>query len=123
MLPLFLTVMFAATDGAFMMLSRYMVTHAAVVGARTASARSTTTVSAIKTAAVNSVPFLSLPSSAVTIRVNGNAAAAVDPAFATLKTTGSTVRVTVSYTYSSFTGVFSKIGTVAMNANSVVTAE
>ena len=121
MLPLFLIVMFGATDGAFLLLSRYMVTHAAVVGARIASGRSTTTVSAIKSAAINSVPFLSLSTSAVTVRVNN--AAAADPAFAGLKVVGSTVSVSVSYTYNSFTGVFSRIGSAPLNATSSVTAE
>jgi Flp pilus assembly protein TadG len=122
-LPLLLIVMFGAIDGTFLLLSRFLVTHAAVVGARTASARSTTTVAAVKTAAINSVPFLALANSAVTVRLNGNVNPVNDPTFATAKTTGGTVSVSVSFTYRSFTGVFSKIGNVGLNGNSVVTAE
>jgi Flp pilus assembly protein TadG len=122
-LPLFLIIMFGATDGAFLLLSRFLVTHAAVVGARTASARSTTTVAAVRTAAINSVPFLALGNSAVTVRLNGNVNPQTDPPFAAAKAVGSTVTVSVSYTYRSFTGAFSRIGTVGLNASSVVTAE
>jgi Flp pilus assembly protein TadG len=121
-LPLLLVVMFGAIDGAFMLLSRYMVTHAAVVGARTASVRSVTTVAAVKAAAVNAVQFLSLPTSAVTVRVNGGSPA-TDPTFAAAKSTGSSVSVTVTYAYSSFTGVFSKIGNTTMNATSTTRVE
>src|SRR6185436_13822178 len=110
-LPVLLALLFGAVDGAFLVVSRCMVSYAAIVGARTASVRATTSVAAIKTATVNAVPFLALSNGDVAVAVNGTGAS--DPTFAAHGTgAGNEVTVTVTHTFTSYTGVFSKIGAV-----------
>jgi Flp pilus assembly protein TadG len=96
--PIAAVLLFGMIDGGRLVIDRFMVSYAAVVGGRVASVRATTSVTAVQTAVVAAVPFLGLSSSNVSVSVNG--VAQTDATFAG-KPTGvpSTNKVTVTVTY------------------------
>ena len=122
MFPLVVSVLFGAIDGGRLVIDRYMVTYAAVVGGRVASVRATTSVTAVQTAVVAAVPFLALNNSAVSVAVNG--VAMTDASFATHPTgSPNTVTVTVNYNYKSFLILFYNRATKVITGTSQVGLE
>jgi Flp pilus assembly protein TadG len=120
-LPLMIVLLFGAIDGGRMVISRCMVSYAAIVAARTASVRQTATLTAVKNAAVNAAPLLSLTTSNVNVYINGNTTAvANDTAYAAARppSGGQTVQVDVSYTFTPLTGTLVKFGSKSMTGTS-----
>lgn len=95
--PLLAFILFGAIDGGRLVIDRFMVSYAAVLGARMASVRSTSSVTAVQTSVVASVSFLNLSASNITVAVNG-VGPQTDASFAS-HPTGSPNTVTVNVTY------------------------
>jgi Flp pilus assembly protein TadG len=100
--PLLALILFGAIDGGRLVIDRFMVSYAAVLGARLASVRKSagvaSPVTAIQTAVVAAVPFLQLSNGAVAVAVNGTSA--TDASFPSHPTgSPNTVTVTVTYNY------------------------
>jgi Flp pilus assembly protein TadG len=122
MFPLVMSLLFGVIDGGRLVIDRYMVSYAAVVGGRVASVRSTSTITAIQTAVVAAVPFLRLANSAITVAVN-DVSVTTDAAFAAHPTgSPNTVTVTVTYNYKAFWIPFFR-GTKVITGTSQVIAE
>jgi Flp pilus assembly protein TadG len=119
--PLVVSLLFGVIDGGRLVIDRYMVSYAAVVGGRVASVRSTSTVTAVQTAVIAAVPFLGLASSAVTVAANG---VIKDDTNFGAHATGfpNTVTVTVTYNYKAFWIPFFR-GTKVIRGTSQVIAE
>src|SRR6185312_3019434 len=98
MFPILALILFGAIDGGRLVIDRFMVSYAAVVGGRVASVRSTTSVTAVQNAVIAAAPYLGLSTSAISVAVNGTAQ--TDATFASHPTgSPNTVTVTVTYTY------------------------
>jgi Flp pilus assembly protein TadG len=99
--PILALVLFGMIDGGRLVIDRFMVSYAAVVGGRVASVRATSTVTAVQTAVIAAVPLLALTSSNVSVSANG--VAQTDLTFGS-KPSGppNFVTVTVTYTYKAF---------------------
>jgi len=100
-----LSVLMAVTLGTIdlgrMVVAKEMCAYAAIVGARTAAANGTASTSAVQTAAINCVPMLKLTTSNVAVSPTGTAF--------TTRTRGTTVKVTITYTYTPLIPKISKI--------------
>jgi Flp pilus assembly protein TadG len=97
--PIAAVLLFGMIDGGRLVIDRFMVSYAAVVGGRVASVRSTPTVTAVQNAVVAAVPFLGLSTSNITVAVNG--VAQTDATFGGRPTGApNTNKVTVTVTYS-----------------------
>jgi Flp pilus assembly protein TadG len=123
-IPLFFALLLGAIDGGRLIFSRCMVSHAALVAARTASVRKTTTLSAVTAAAAAAAPILTLAST--NVYFNGSSSAvANDTSFNATKPTapGSTVTVTVQYSYQPLTGAFVHFGSRQITGTSRVGIE
>jgi len=123
-IPLFFALMLGAIDGGRLVISRYMVSSAAVAAARVASVRSTVTLGPITTAANNAAPILTLAGVDVTFNAS-TTPVANDATFAASKPTGAgnTVTVTVRYSYAPLTGSFVGIGAKTLTGVSRVSIE
>jgi len=98
MFPVLMLILFGAIDGGRLVIDRFMVSYAAVVGGRVASVRSTTSVTAVQNAVIAAAPYLGLSPTSITVAVNGTTQ--TDATFATHPTgSPNTVTVTVTYTY------------------------
>jgi Flp pilus assembly protein TadG len=124
---MFIVLMFGAIDGGLLIGSRCMVSYAAIVGARVASARATDTgstpLTTVRTAAKNAAPFLSLTDSNIAVSINGASAVGADAAFVTQQAPGKTVRVTVTYTYTPYTRMLGFFTTKTLTGVSQVVME
>src|SRR6188768_3014610 len=70
-LPLLLTLLFGSIDGGLLVISRCMVSYAAITAARTASLRSpSVTLPSVKTAATDAIPFLTINTTNIHVYVN-----------------------------------------------------
>jgi Flp pilus assembly protein TadG len=123
-LPLLLTLLFGSIDGGLLVISRCMVSYAAVTATRTASLRSTTmTLSSVKTAATDAIPFLTISTSNIHVYVN-DVEVTTDVAFkARTAGTGNTVKVTVAYAYVPVTPGFTKLGSKTLTGTSKAVTE
>lgn len=123
-LPLLLTLLFGSIDGGLLVISRCMVSYAAVTAARTASLRSpSVTLSSVKTAARDAIPFLTINPSLIKVYVN-DIEVTTNPAFAA-RAAGptSTVKVSVAYAYVPFTPGFTKLGSKTLTGTSKAVTE
>jgi len=117
--PLLFALLFGAIDGGRYVISRCMLSYAAIVGGRMASVASTPNATAVQTAAATASPFLGLTTAAVTVAITNGATIKTFAA----RAPGDTATVTVTYNYRAFLTFFSKFGSRSFSATSAVPVE
>jgi Flp pilus assembly protein TadG len=95
-LPVLMAVLFGMLEGGRLIVSRSMLSQAAIRGARVASITSTTTASQVEAAVISTAPLLGLAASNIDVIVNG--VTTESAAFGT-RAAGSNVGVIVRYTF------------------------
>jgi Flp pilus assembly protein TadG len=118
-IPILLTLLFAAIDGGRLVVTRCMLNYAVIVGSRMASMPQTPAAANVQSAVVAAAPFLGLTTAAVTVTITSGA---TTKSF-TSRAAGDTATVSATYNYTAFLTFMSKFASRAFSSTSAVIVE
>jgi Flp pilus assembly protein TadG len=119
--PLLMTLLFAAIDGGRFVVTRCMLNYAVIVGSRMASMPQTPALLNVQNAVVAAAPFLGLTTGAVTVTITIGKTATTRGF--TTRVAGDTATVSATYNYHAFVTLMSKFASRTFTSTSAVTVE